>query len=130
MAAINAVPPTLDLNLYAGDDVAMTLTITDDAGNPYDVTGTLLAQVRKGHALDVVATLVAVAVTPTLGVISLSIDGATTEALGNGGGRHSWDLQLTTGTGIVTTLVKGTVSTTLDITHTDAPLVQLIKGAV
>jgi len=130
MASINAVPPTLDLNLYAGDDVAMTLTITDDAGNPYDVTGTLLAQVRKGHALEVVATLVAVAVTPTLGVISLSLDGATTEALGEGGGRHSWDLQLTDDDGLVTTLVKGTVSTTLDITHTETPLVQLIKGAV
>jgi hypothetical protein len=118
VAAISAVPPTLDLNLYAGDDLVITLTVVDDAGFPYDLTGSLLAQIRKGHALEIVATFTtSVGTDATLGVVVLALPAMETEALGETGGRHSWDLQHTNPDGFITTICKGAVSTTLDITQ-------------
>jgi len=122
MATITAVPPTLDLVLYAGDDVAITLTITTDGVNPYDLTGTLLAQIRKGHGQELASLLGASAgPNPTLGICSLWLTGEQTQALGADGGRHSWDLQLTDATGLVVTLARGGVTTQLDITEDGLP---------
>jgi hypothetical protein len=117
MAAVSAVPPTLDLNLYAGDDVAFTLTVVDTAGNPYDLTGTMVAEIRKAHAQEVVGTLTVDSPTPTSGIAYLSLSAAETAALGEGGGRHAWDLQLTDELGLIASICRGQVSTTLDITQ-------------
>jgi hypothetical protein len=117
MTVINAVPQTLDLNLYAGDDFSLTLTITDESGAPYNLSGAMNAQVRKGHALELVATPAVNSVNPPSGVVYLYLSAVQTTALGEGGGRHSWDLQHTDTNGLVTTICKGGVSTALDITQ-------------
>jgi len=121
MATINVIPSTLDLNLYAGDDVAITLTILDDNGAPYNLTGTLLAQIRKGHGQTLTATIAANAPAPAEGICYLTLPDDVTKALGADGGRHSWDLQLTDAGGLVSTLVKGGVTTQLDITELGLP---------
>lgn len=121
MATITAVPPTLDLTLYAGDDVAITLTITDDAGDPFDLTGTLVAQIRKGHGQELTNTMTVNAPIPPSGVCYLALSAVQTQALGADGGRHSWDLQLTDAGGLVATVVRGGVTTQLDITEVGLP---------
>ena len=117
MAVINAIPPTLDLNIYAGDDVTISLTITAPGGFPYDLTGTLLAQIRKAHGQEVIGLFTTNTPDPATGVTHLTLTNDSTRALGDDGGRHSWDLQLTDAGGIITTLVKGALSTSLDITQ-------------
>jgi hypothetical protein len=117
VAAINAVPPTLDLNLYAGDDLALTLTVTDENGAAYNLSGSLDAQIRKGHALTVVATPAVNAPTPASGVVFIYLSAAQTAALLEDGGRHSWDLQHTDADGLITSICKGGVSTSPDITQ-------------
>jgi hypothetical protein len=121
MATVNAIPATLDITLYAGDDVAITLTISDDTGATTDLTGSLLAQIRKGHDQVLVESFSANAPDPITGICYLSLTHSQTEALGDDGGRHSWDLQLTDGMGLVTTLVKGAVTTQLDISEVGLP---------
>jgi hypothetical protein len=117
MTAVNAVPPTLDLNLYAGDDLALTLTVTAADGGAYNLTGSTVAQIRKAHAQELVATPVVSVPDPPSGIVYLYLSGTQTQALGEGGGRHSWDLEHTDTNGLVTTLCKGGVSTALDITQ-------------
>lgn len=121
MASVNAVPPTLDLNFYAGDDVVFTLTVVDVNGNPFDLTGSLAAEIRKAHAQEVVATLSADSPAPYTGICYLSLTAAETAALGEGGGRHAWDLQLTDEAGLISSICRGQVSTTLDITQVVLP---------
>jgi hypothetical protein len=116
MATVTAVPPTLDIQLYAGDDVVITLTITTD-GAPYDLTGILLSEIRKAHGAEVVTVFTANAPDPNSGVCYLSLTGDETTLLGADGGRHSWDLQLTNPMGLVSTLARGGVTTQLDITE-------------
>lgn len=121
MATVNAVPSTLDLTLYAGDDVAITVTFKNDNGTPFDLTGTLLAHLRKGHGQPLVGVISATAPTPSNGICYLSLTADETQALGEDGGRHSWDLQLTHDGGLVNTLVRGGVTTQLDITEVGLP---------
>ena len=122
MATASAIPPTLDLSLYAGDDVTLTLTVTDKFGNPVDLTGTLEAQIRKAHAQPVIQSFEVNTVTPASGVCYLTLTNVQTEALGLDGGRHTWDLQLTDDNDLISSVCKGQVSTTLDITHSGEPL--------
>jgi hypothetical protein len=121
MATLNAIPPTLDLNVYAGDDVTITLTIEEPGGFPYDLTGTLLAQIRKAHGQEVVGLFTINVPDPPTGVCYLTLTDDMTRALGVDGGRHSWDLELTDGSDIITTIVKGALSTSLDITQEAIP---------
>lgn len=117
MATIDAIPPILDLNVYAGDDITISLTVTIPGGFPYDLTGTLLAQIRKAHGQPVVGLFTVSAPAPATGVCHLSLTDTDTRALGDDGGRHSWDLQLTDAGSLITTLCKGSLNTSLDITQ-------------
>lgn len=46
MATLNIVPPQLDLTAYGGDDTVLTFTITDQNGDPIDISGTHSATIR------------------------------------------------------------------------------------
>lgn len=110
--AIDARPATTDLYLYAGDDLELTLTVTDSTGAPQDLTGyTAAAQIRGTAdaplAADFTATILA-------NVVTLTMDGAGTAALPVKG---VWDVEITSATGAVTTLAGGRVAVTADVTH-------------
>src|SRR3954467_14790097 len=47
---ISRVPETLDLALYAGDGVAIRLSLTNSTGDPIGVTGTMRAQIRTSRS--------------------------------------------------------------------------------
>lgn len=46
MANLNVVPNNLDLVVYGGDDTVLTVNVTDENGDPVDLTGTHSATIR------------------------------------------------------------------------------------
>lgn len=114
--SIDARPPTLNLTLYAGDDLAVALAFTDDDGVPVDVSGDLVAQVRRAPGEDIVVEPAIDDAGAAQGEVTVVFSAEQTRACGDDGGTHRWDLQRTDGQAVVGTLVRGTVSTVGDIT--------------
>jgi|SRR5215471_12357454 len=104
-----------NINFYQGDDYTGTLTVYDPNGLPMDLTGyTALAQIRTDVA-DVASTIVATITTDIqspLIVISLTHD--VTETLK---GKYVWDLQVTSPSGSIKTLVAGQITVTQEVTR-------------
>lgn len=110
-----------DLTIYQGDDMAWIVTVTlEDNVTPADITGyTAVAQIRRGAADSdpvVVTTFTTAVVSPE---VSMSLSHDQTELLC---GRYVWDLQLTSPAGIVTTILKGNVAVTAEVTRAVEPL--------
>lgn len=110
--AIDARPTTTDLYLYAGDDLKLTITVTDDQGAPFDLTGyTCEAQIRATAdaptSIDFTTTVVA-------NTIELALTSAVTETAP---AKAVWDCQVTSATGTVTTLTGGKVTVTAGVTR-------------
>jgi hypothetical protein len=113
---ITALPSPLNLTLYAGDDFGLTLTLTDQASQPVDLTGaTVNAQIRQKSGQPIEATF---AYTIATNVITLNLTGTDTQDLS---GSYVWDCQVTYSDGVVSTIVAGSVKVTADVTRTDIP---------
>ena len=107
-----ALPTQVDLILYSGDDFFLDVTVSNPDNSPADLTGAvILAQIRTNEASP--TPLAAFASTVASNVIHLHLPGASTET---STGVAMWDLQMTKG-GAVTTLVRGSVSITADVTR-------------
>jgi len=108
--SVDARPAREDLYLYAGDDFTLTLTVTDAAGNPVDLTGsTISGQVRASDgsmSAPFVATVAANVITLTLPHTATAL--LTPSAV--------WDVQQTSAGGTITTLATGKVWTTTQVT--------------
>src|SRR5262245_24921323 len=104
-----------DLILYQGDDFAATVAVSNEDGTPADIsTCTAQAQIRRAVADRdpvIVAEITAAVDTST---VTLSIPHTVTETLS---GRYTWDLQLTSGAGQITTILAGNVQVTLEVTR-------------
>lgn len=114
---ISRLPETLDLALYAGDGVAIRLTLTDSANQPISATGAMTAQIRASHsAPDVAAEFNAA---PEDNAIVISLTGEQTQALVPGEEKFEgvWDLQWTPENGQPTTLVRGKVTCDADVSR-------------
>lgn len=111
---ISALPCAIDLVLYQGDDFNLTLTVTDADGNPVDYTGYIAAcQIRETPpALDVLAELVA---TITGNVIALHLPAAESALIAVA--RATWDVQVSSPGGVVTTLAAGRVAIAPEVTR-------------
>lgn len=117
MAAVTIIdnrPATVNLNVYAGDDMVLNIDVTDNATPPapFDLTGyTAEAQIRATAdaptAINLTTTVLANVVTVTIP----AADSATLPAKG------VWDVQVTSATGIITTLAGGTVTSYPDVTR-------------
>lgn len=105
----------VDLNLYQGDDFAAMVTVRTSDGSPADITGyTALAQMRREVADSdavVAATFTSTVSSP---YVILSLAHTVTEDLT---GRYVWDLQVTSGTGAITTILAGRVSVTAEVSR-------------
>jgi hypothetical protein len=110
------MPDPANLEVYQGDDYAATVMVTDSAGNAVNLTGyAIQSQVRAGPADNNPTIVCDVTCTFTApNQITLSIPHATTTTLA---GNYQWDLQLTSATGIVTTILAGGVAVTQEITR-------------
>lgn len=106
-----------NLDIYQGDDPAWRVTVmtTDSPPVPADITGyTASAQIRRAVA-DVDPVVVAtIATTVTSPNVFLSLTHTQTALLS---GRYVWDLQLTAPGGGVSTILKGNVIVTSEVTR-------------
>lgn len=108
---ITALPQTVNLSLYAGDDFYMNLTVTNPDGSPADLSqATVLAQIRSAANL-VLATFSSNVVG---NVIELHLTSGASAGLPASG---VWDCQITTPLAGVTTLAGGTVSVTPQVSQ-------------
>jgi hypothetical protein len=121
------MPDPANLEVYQGDDYAATVMVTDSSGNAVNLTGyAIQSQVRAGPADNnptIVCDVTCVFTAPNQ--ITLSIPHATTTTLA---GQYQWDLQLTSATGIVTTILAGGVAVTQEITRGPGIVVATIPG--
>jgi len=110
--SIERVPITVNLLLYAGDDLGFALLVFDPDGSDADLSGaTVRAQIRANPAAANVAGEVLCAVEGN--AVQLHLLGTVTQDLPSSA---VWDCELTRD-GLVTTLVAGTVRTTADVTR-------------
>jgi hypothetical protein len=113
---IAALPLTVDLAIYEGDDFAMTVTVTETDGSPADLSGfTPLAQIRSSPQSDPPLASFMVSIdTAEPSIIHLGLSHAATSALPP---RAVWDCQVTDPFGRVATLVAGALVTVPEVSR-------------
>jgi hypothetical protein len=112
MATVNVGPQNLNIVVTQGDNLALTLNLTDEDGDPFDLSGyTASAQVRQVPSGTVAATF-----TASIGTAS-DIDLVLTKSQTSGlSGALSWDCQIEQGVSR-RTLVAGQVSVSPEVTR-------------
>ena len=98
-----------------GSTFQTSINVTDDNELPIDLTGySAAAQMRK-HYTSSNATSFTTSISAALGVVTLSMNAATTNTIT--AGRYLYDCELTDPNGAVTRLVEGIVTVTPGITR-------------
>ncbi len=104
-----------DLAIIQGDDFAGVVTVRNEDGTNADITGySAKAQIRRGVADDdpvVAVDITTVVASPS---VNLAIPHATTATMS---GDYVWDLQLTTPTGAIITVIRGKAKVTMEVTR-------------
>lgn len=104
-----------DLHIYQGDDYSAVVTVTDADGAEADITGyTARAQIRRQVAdTDTVIALDMPATVESPRVLF----GASHDDTASLSGSYLWDLELTSPDDVVTTIMRGNVKVTQEITR-------------
>lgn len=118
---VSRVPPVIDLELYAGDGVAIRFTIKNSDGTPFPLDGTITSQIRAKRT-DVDATVWFDQDASQLmeGIFVLTLTGTKTQALiptGKKSFSGVWDVQFEPWTAQPVTLIQGSVKCDLDVTR-------------
>lgn len=118
---INLLPSKLDLSIYAGDGVAIRLTVTDNAGLPIElIPGEISAQIRATRLdADAVADFNYNIDDETPHIVELSLQGAQTAALITDEEifKGFWDVQWVKENQEPVTLAQGKVECDADVTR-------------
>jgi hypothetical protein len=116
---VSLVPEVVNLALYAGDGVGLRLTVKKGDGTPWNLTGTVQAQIRQDRMDTQVEESFAVDLSQgATGVVVLSLTGAQTTALGGAGPFAGyWDVQWTATGAEPATVVQGAVTCIPDVTR-------------
>jgi hypothetical protein len=105
-----------DLTVIRGDTVTFELTITDSAGDPYDLTGAeVWFSVERLGISKTVGSGITVA-TPASGVATISLVTADTEDAPNLRVSYRYDVQLRLSDGSIKTPVRGQLIVIPDVT--------------
>lgn len=109
------MPTSAAMPIYQGDDLNAIVEVKDSTGAAADLTGyAAAAQIRKRVAdfePEVTVEIETVVASPN---VYLSIPKTITETLK---GQYVWDLQLTSDTGVVTTVLMGKVNVLQEVTR-------------
>lgn len=104
-----AKPGTYSPTFVQGDDWSFPATLKDQAGAAIDLTGyTFLAQARTRASAGVAFTLTVTVTDAANGVVTVTVDAATTADIGPG--TYVWDLQWTDAAGDIRTILAGTIT--------------------
>jgi hypothetical protein len=113
-------PQILDLILYAGDGISFTITVTDPALEPIDLTGTMIAQIRtERESVDPPNAEFEIDLADAeLGIAVLKLTGEQTHSLITPEKFTGvWDLQWTPAGEEPMTLCQGSVECRPDVSH-------------
>lgn len=109
------MPDKVNLEIYQGDSFAAIVTVYNIDGSVADITGyTAQSQIRSDVADEdptVEVEITALVSSPT---VTLNIPKTATVDLA---GCYVWDLQLTSDTGEITTILYGNVKVTQEVTR-------------
>lgn len=98
-----------------GTTFQTSINVTDENDDPVDLTGySAAAQMRKHYTSSNAYTFFA-SISPTLGVVSLSMTANVTNTIAPG--RYMYDCELTDTNGAVTRLLEGIVTVTPGVTR-------------
>lgn len=98
-----------------GTTFQTSINVTDDNEDVVDLTGySAVAQMRK-HYTSSNATSFLATISPSIGVVTLSMNATTTNTIT--AGRYVYDCELTDSNGAVTRLVEGIVTVTPGVTR-------------
>jgi len=115
-----AIPSTLNLDYYSGDDDDLTLVLKND-GVLVDITGeTAILQARTSTASETTVLDIAAVIDGPNGEIKFYITKAASASLtptNASQSRYVYDVQLTYASGIIETLVKGSITGHPDVTR-------------
>lgn len=115
MALARLLPATLDLALYAGDGLSITVTVTDAKGSRVALAGTWRASVRPTRTSATVVSLTVDDTDEANGVVVVTGTGAQVESFADVG---VWDLEYTPAAGQAVTLLTGAVTVQRDVSRT------------
>ena len=102
-----------NITIDQGTDFATSLDVTDDNGDPTDLTGfTGAAQMRKHYTSS---NSVSFSVSIAGGEVTLSMNAVTTANLV--AGRYVYDCELTSSSNVVSRIVEGIVTVTPQVTR-------------
>jgi len=105
-----------DIILDQGTTFNTLLNLTNDAGQPLDLTGfNAYGQVRKWYTSSNTISFDVSIPEPTNGIIELSLTANTTAAMWYG--RYVYDVVTVDGGGSVTRVVEGILTVTPEVTH-------------
>ena len=120
MSSIARVPPTLDLELYAGDGVAIQFTLTDSNGVVFPLDGVVTSQIKaKRSDTDPLVEWVVDEAGFASGVVTLSLSGEQTASLINGKPQFAgvWDMQYVPTGSEPMTFFQGKILCDADVTR-------------
>lgn len=106
-----AVPKTLNLSIYEGDDFVLVVSIVDEAGAAVDITGFTYEAVVLDSAGAVSATATASVTNAAGGLVKVSLTDVQTDTLS---GRLNWKLTQTDAGSLVRTLLRGYITIVAD----------------
>ena len=111
-----AVPAKQNLSMTRGDTETVVITMADSAGAPINITGrTYRAQIRATKDSAAISASFSCSVTaPANGEVTCTILPAVTSTLAVG--ISYWDLEETS-SGVVSTILAGTVNVLADVTR-------------
>ena len=116
---MSVAPGILNLTFPQGATWELSLTWTDAAGDAIDVTNySARMQARNGYDGDAVLSLTSgsgITLGGTAGTIDLSVDAATTAAIG--AAQYVYDLEVESSGGVVSRVVQGTFTVTREVTR-------------
>jgi hypothetical protein len=118
---ISRVPPNVNLELYAGDGVAIKFTLKDSTGTAYALDGAVTAQIRtKRTDPDPIVSWTVDTTDGADGIVIVSLTGAQTASLiasGKTSFSGAWDMQYVASGAEPLTLLQGSVTCDADVTH-------------
>jgi hypothetical protein len=111
-----AVPSTQNLTITRGDTEVVAITMKDSASTPVNIVGrTYRAQIRASKDASTIAASFSCAITnASAGEVTCTLSAATTANLA--AGKYYWDFEETY-SGVVTTILAGTVTVLADVTR-------------
>jgi len=104
----------VNLVIDQGADYTTTINLSNDDGSAFDLTGYTAQSKIKKHYTSSNATSLSVTLDGNTGIVTLTMNNATTSTMT--AGRYVYDLELTDADGLISRIVEGTVTVTPQVT--------------